>query len=588
MAMRTRSVAVSLVVAGLFVAACGSTSSSEGPQQEGSTVAPSDQVSAGTIGSAPVTSSSDWDVRVTASGGGGLVDSVGTTDLEFLGGSGPDDPWLRFGLELNYCCDEPNTVVYEPDQWSLDVGEGRLRIDGPLCGGPVGCTQTERQVELAPHATTVVYFEVFRNVTGSAPVSEGTLAVDTAPLFDWDVDAIDDEPMAIGVRFDISRPVPPPTGDTTPTFTDLLPVSVVGGGLGVLDFPFLGVADDSDELADLVSSAAEPIDTAALDIDWPAEAVLVVSIGSNLCPPVLDGLQVDNGTATPVFVDAGYLMCEDPLVSYTVLAAIDRELLVDVEEIVVSADVSFADEDTVASIDVSPATAGRLIEPTDVTFGETNGTAILPPRGEATATVLGDGTPVYVVHHHDGTVSALDPRGAAQTIDGLHQIVTWVAATRTFLNRGAWDEYGRRLDGFRATDLVGYATRVVDDQVQIGGIVAAPAGSPITRSNDPPAMSNLTITPDDALTVDAATELPVGTTSWIAGSVHTRPDSAVVCDISPASTQGGPCPAGSPTAEGIPASPGSANTHFGPLLATRTDGGFDRIASTGGSAGTAL
>ncbi len=566
MGMGVRSIPLSLMVTALFVAACGSTPS----------------------GSVPATSSGDWDVLVTANGGGGLVDSVGTTDLEILGGTGPDDPWLRFGLALNYCCGEPNAVVYEPNQWSFDIGDGQLRMDGPLCDGPVECTETGRRVQLAPNATTVVQFEVFRSVTGSAPVSEGTLTVDTAPLFDWDFDAIEDEPMSIRVRFDISGPVPPPTGDTTPTTTDGLPVTIVGGGLGVLDFPFLGVADNGNELADLVSTAAEPIDTAVLDIDWPTEAVLVLSIGSNLCPPILNGLQIDNGTATPVFVNAGYLMCEDPLVPYTVLAAIDRELLVDVDEITVSADTSYAEQDTVASIDVSPATAGPTIEPTEVTFGETTGTATLPPRGEARTAVLTDGTPVYVVHHHDGTISALDPRGADQSIDGLHQIVTWVAATRTFLNRGAWDEYGRRLDGFRASDLVGYATRVINDQVQIGSSVSAPAGSPITQTNDPPAMSDLTITPGEALAVDAATELSVGTTSWIAGSVHARPDSALICDIPAATIQSEPCPTGSPTAEGIPTTPGSANTYFGPLLATRTNEGFNRIASTGGSAGTAL
>ena len=76
----------------------------------------------------------EWDVRVTASGGGGLIDSVGTADLELLDGIGPDDPWLRFGLGLNYCCGEANSVVFGPDQWSFEIGdEGQLRIDGPLC-----------------------------------------------------------------------------------------------------------------------------------------------------------------------------------------------------------------------------------------------------------------------------------------------------------------------------------------------------------------------------------------------------------------------------------------------------------------------
>ncbi len=566
------------MVSMMVVAACGSTSSSE--VTVGSIAPPS--------GSAPATSSGDWDVLVTADGGGGLIDSVGTSDLEIVGGTGPDEPWLRFGLALNYCCGEPNSVVYGPDQWSFDSGDGQLRMDGPLCEGPVECTETERRVRLAPNATTVVYFEVFRDVTGSAPVSAGTLTVETGPLFDWESDAIEDQPMSIGIRFDISTPIPPPTGETTPTATEARSVTVVGGGLGLLDFPFLSVADNVEELAGLVSSAAEPIDAEALDIDWPAEAALVLSIGSDLCPPILNGLQIDNGTATPIFVNAGYLVCEQPLVPYTVIAAIDRELLIDVDEITVSAETSYGEQDTIASVDVSPATADPTIKPIGVTFGEPIGTAALPPRGEAATTVLTNGTPVYVVHHHDGTISALDPRGADQNIDGLHQIVRWVAATRNFVNHGAWDEYGRRLDGFRATDLVGYVTRVIDDQVQIGGIVSAPVGSPITQTDSPPAMSDVTIPPGEVLTVEAAMELSVGTTTWIAGSVHARPDRVVICDIPSETIQIEACPAGSPTAEGIPATPGSANTYFGPLLATRSADGFNRIASTGGYAGSAL
>ncbi|MEM9042197.1 MAG: hypothetical protein AAGD33_20115, partial [Actinomycetota bacterium] len=91
----------------------------------------------------------EWDVRVTASGGGGLIDSVDTTELEFLSEMGVDEPWLRFGLSLNYCCGEPNSVVFGNDQWSrvVDAGAG-LRVDGPLCEGRVECSETERRVRL--------------------------------------------------------------------------------------------------------------------------------------------------------------------------------------------------------------------------------------------------------------------------------------------------------------------------------------------------------------------------------------------------------------------------------------------------------
>ena len=71
---------------------------------------------------------------------------------------------------------------------------------------------------------------------------------------------------------------------------------------------------------------------------------------------------------------------------------------------------------------------------------------------------------------------------------------------------------------------------------------SAPAGSPITKTDDPPAMSDITITPGETLAVEAAIELPVGTTSWISGSVHARPDSVVVCEIPAGQSRSKPAP----------------------------------------------
>ena len=149
--------------------------------------------------------------------------------------------WLRFGLVLNYCCGEPNSVVFSSEQWSIEFGEqGDLRLDGPRCDGPVDCTETERRVQLVPNGATVIEFDVFRATTDAAPpLSEGTLTVDTAPLFDWSTDALTDEPMSVTFRLDVSRTVPPPSGDTTPTLTPLDPVTVVGGGLYLVDFPLI-------------------------------------------------------------------------------------------------------------------------------------------------------------------------------------------------------------------------------------------------------------------------------------------------------------------------------------------------------------
>lgn len=192
------------------------------------------------------------------------------------------------------------------------------------------------------------------------------------------------------------------------------------------------------------------------------------------------------------------------------------------------------------------------------------------------------------------TVSALDARGADHRADGLYQVESWVAATRNFLGHGAWDEYGRRLDGFRTTDLVGYATRIIDDIVEIGSPVPAPAGSPITSSDDTPAMSNVNIEPGPVVGVDQAVALPVGTTVWIDANVYALPDRSEICSdadlIEPtnADASGSECPEGSPIANGIVGEPGYGNVYFGRLLATRTTDGFETIASTGGYGSTAL
>jgi hypothetical protein len=192
------------------------------------------------------------------------------------------------------------------------------------------------------------------------------------------------------------------------------------------------------------------------------------------------------------------------------------------------------------------------------------------------------------VHHHDGTLGALDARGTDQDVDGLYRVVEWVAAKRNFLGPRAWDEYGRRLDGLRTTDLIGHATRVVDGQVQIGDIVAAPAGSPIAENPTTQAVDNRTIQPDPIVATDAATALPVGTTAWIDATIYCTPDGSHVC-ATPENPVATPrCPEGSPTVGAIAATPGTVLYYLGPLLATSSAEGFERVASTGGRGGATL
>jgi hypothetical protein len=541
--------------------------------------------------------SGELEAIVTASGRGPLIDSVGIVDLEVVGGSGADEPWLRFGLSLNYCCSEPNSLIFPSDQWAVDVAGAPLRIDGPQCEEPVECSDSERRVVFVPFEPAVVQFEVFRVPDGESELSPGTYTGAISPTFHWVGDAMDPEAVNITLRFDITAPVPPLSGDTTPTMTPHQSVTVVGGGLDLLPFPFAGVANDAGELTAMTSTSASPIDVENLAIDWQSQAALVVSIGSDLCPPLLEDIDVTDGVGTPVFVGAGYLMCEEPLVPYTVIAAVDRQTLEGVLQLVLPARLTATGQDTVTEVAVTPSSGELIVEPIVADFGERSGVVPLPARGEVAAGVLDDGTPVFVVSHHDGTVSALDPRGDDQRVAGLYQVVRWVAATRNFLGHGAWDEYGRRLDGFRTSDLRGYATRVVDGNVEIGSPVAAPSGSPITTTDAPPAMADLDIPHQSLLGLDAATDLAPGMTAWIDALVYALPVGAHVCTdpgsvttVPPVTTApaGVGCPAGSPVANGIAGTPGYVTYYVGPLLATRTEDGFERIASTGGYGGTTL
>jgi hypothetical protein len=56
----------------------------------------------------------------------------------------------------------------------------------------------------------------------------------------------------------------------------------------------------------------------------------------------------------------------------------------------------------------------------------------VPPRGETAAVFLGDGRPVFVAHHVDGTVTVLD--GFSPTRDwGIRQLVAWCTSKPYFL-----------------------------------------------------------------------------------------------------------------------------------------------------------
>ncbi|MGH9271217.1 MAG: hypothetical protein ACRDZ2_08080 [Ilumatobacteraceae bacterium] len=187
-------------------------------------------------------------------------------------------------------------------------------------------------------------------------------------------------------------------------------------------------------------------------------------------------------------------------------------------------------------------------------------------------------------------MSALDPRAEDAYVEtnGSKVLVIWESSTRTFLSGGAWDEFGRRIDGFRTTDLRGFATRVVGDVVEIGVAVSPPSGSPIASTADPPAMSDAEIPITAPISLEQALAMPAGSLALIDATVIVDPAGAFVCAVSDPDRAVETCPAGSPIAEGIPLQPGVRATLYGPLLVTRTSSGFAEIVATGGYGSTAL
>ncbi len=536
-------------------------------------------------------------VLVSASGGGGLLGSPGIEHVVVDETADATSPWIRFDLVVPYQALEANTVVFSPDDgWSRPAGDPpQVRVDGPLCTGAMVCDGDARSLPIAGGATSTLSFEVRRG-GDLAALTEGSLTVDVDGVFDFSVPAVADQPVTFTLRIDVVPATPAPSGDTTPRDTGSAAVTVIGGGFDLLTFPLIALADNRDELAEILGPARQPVDVEALaaSVDWPTQAVVVVAIPTDACPPVLEGIAVDDGVGRPAYVNPGYSGCVQPLLSHTSIATVDRDLLDGVGELELPAHQPFFDQAVTIDVDLQPSSGSAPTTTFEVDFGESRGTAALPPRGEAAVATLDDGSPVMVVHHHDGTVSALDPRAAASTSTATEPasllLVQWTAGTRHFLSGGAWDEYGRRLDGFRDTDLQGFATRVVDGAVEIGGPVDPPTGAPIAAGADPPAMADVAITPAHLLAVDEAVALDIGRSSWVDADVVIGPEGAHLCDAPtvPGSIAIEACPPGSPTVDGIDPVDDSRSVWFGPLLVTRTESGFTRIAAIGGYAGVAL
>ena len=122
----------------------------------------------------------------------------------------------------------------------------------------------------------------------------------------------------------------------------------------------------------------------------------------------------------------------------------------------------------------------------------------VPARGETSPVFLGDGRPVFVVHHEDGTVSVVDAFSPHRAW-GFEEPVEWCPTTRQFVewaHEAHFNEYGTWVSaGPAPSGLATFAFQVVERDaagdpasIRVGAMQAPdPGGSaPITDPSRPP------------------------------------------------------------------------------------------------------
>ena len=110
-------------------------------------------------------------------------------------------------------------------------------------------------------------------------------------------------------------------------------------------------------------------------------------------------------------------------------------------------------------------------------------TVPLPSRGQARAVELSDGSPVWLVRHNDGSVSAVSAV-STHAPAGLRQLVGWCAVGRNFEDGtygSTFDERGNRVGGPAPRSLpLADTHRAGRNAVRVGSLHAAPE----TTTND--------------------------------------------------------------------------------------------------------
>jgi hypothetical protein len=119
------------------------------------------------------------------------------------------------------------------------------------------------------------------------------------------------------------------------------------------------------------------------------------------------------------------------------------------------------------TIDSSGAPVAAACTPlrADADPGSVRSSLRLPPVGDALPDQLVDGTPVWVVHHDDGSVTVVDAVSSHRPF-GFGQLVGWCPSSRGFEDPehgSQFDERGRNRGGPAPTGLATYATGAVEN-----------------------------------------------------------------------------------------------------------------------------
>lgn len=353
-------------------------------------------------------------------------------------------------------------------------------------------------------------------------------------------------------------------------------------------------AVDADELRRLWRKAG--LDGEAPDVDFDRWIVVSVAIPDDACPPTLSEFTLMDETVwTPVFVETANA-CEEPLIPKTYVAAIDRASVTPRFTLRLPGDPVFEFKEQRLEIEVPPAEDPA--RGTDATAENVDGpewVVQLPERGDAESVQADDGTPLWIVHHEDGTASALPGvTGVANTLgaESLQvaqrgAIVRWRPDARRF-EAGvlAFDEYGRSLTTGRDDDLADYTAEIRSDTVVVraSGLDRVP-GDPALASTASSAR------PEDPA-LPELTGLPVALKpgwSQIDATLVSHAGTWKICDVddSPPVPELATCPQDALAATGLEGGHDGGYTHwyFAPLVMhVYRSGAIDLIVTSGGHA----